>query len=159
MGWLGWSWGNHFRWGSWRRLFRGRTRRSRLSLALRWFLFPYYFFFFGRAHPMPKFLGQGLNPCHSSNARSSTHWVTRELPVSLFLNMNNRVLESSSYSRQWRENSASLKPQTGSDDGTSTLTALVTTSRMATQIQRLGLYRCQPETSLHPGRWSTPSGE
>ena len=56
------------------------------------FFFP-YFFLFGCARGMWKFLGQGLSPhqnshqSHSSeNARSLTHWVTRELqgPVYFF---------------------------------------------------------------------------
>ena len=39
-----------------------------------------FYFIFGCAHRMRKFLGQGMNLCHSSdNARSLTHQATREL--------------------------------------------------------------------------------
>ena len=38
------------------------------------------FFFFGCTHSIQTFQGQGSDPCHSSdNARSLTHWATREL--------------------------------------------------------------------------------
>ena len=44
-----------------------------------------HFFIFGHTHSMQKFLGQGLNPCHSSdpgccsdNARCSTRCTTRD---------------------------------------------------------------------------------
>lgn len=50
------------------------------------FIFFYFFFIFGRTCSMWKFLGQGLNPCHSSDAGrcsnsagSLTHRTTREL--------------------------------------------------------------------------------
>ena len=40
----------------------------------------YVFFFFGHDYGMWKFPGQGSNPHHGrDNARSLTHWTTREL--------------------------------------------------------------------------------
>ena len=46
--------------------------------------------FFGHAHGIQKFLGQGSNPHHSSNQsyssdniRSLTHWATRELQLQI----------------------------------------------------------------------------
>ena len=53
--------------------------------------FFFFFGFFGRTCGMQKFLGQRLNPCHSSDsARSLTHCTTRELcwlPVLTNLNI------------------------------------------------------------------------
>ena len=41
---------------------------------------------YGHTHGTQKFLGHGLNPCHrSDNARSLTHWATREHPPCLLL--------------------------------------------------------------------------
>lgn len=49
------------------------------------------FFFFGHAHTMWKFLGQGSNPCHrSDNARSLTHGIRREL----LPNLKNYLIKS-----------------------------------------------------------------
>ena len=55
------------------------------------YLFFTIFFFFGHAHSMWKFLGQGLNQCHSSNLSHSskntgslTHCTTREFHLSLY---------------------------------------------------------------------------
>ena len=44
-------------------------------------------FFYGCTHSMQKFLGQGSNLHHSSdNARSLTHWATRELQQNILYN-------------------------------------------------------------------------
>ena len=50
--------------------------------------------FFGHAHNMQKFLGQGLNPHHRSgpglysvNTRSLTCWATRELQKQSIYNL------------------------------------------------------------------------
>ena len=52
----------------------------------------WYFFFLVCAGGMRKFLGWGSSPCHScnqnhssDNARSLTHWATRERPFGTFL--------------------------------------------------------------------------
>ena len=65
-------------------------RLNRCTFWIRiWILFLFVCFFvcFGCACGMHKFLGQGLNLCHSSDlshcsnsAGSLTHWTTRELP-------------------------------------------------------------------------------
>ena len=55
------------------------------------FLSEVFFFFFGHAHSMWKFQGQGSNPCHSGHlsqssdtTRSLAHWATRELYLVTF---------------------------------------------------------------------------
>ena len=61
-----------------------------------------FFFFFGYAQDMQKFLGRGLNPGHSSDsARSSTHWATRELCSQSFLDASSECLSAISHIEIW----------------------------------------------------------
>ena len=68
-----------------------------LHIAL-WFKVPLFFFFFGHACGMWNFLGQGLNPRHSSgNTRSLTCWGTRELSCLSVLDLTHILMGKSVY--------------------------------------------------------------
>ena len=57
-----------------------------LSLESRVYLINEIYLFIGHALSMQKVLGQGSNPCHSSNnARSLIRWATRDLSAESFL--------------------------------------------------------------------------